>query len=120
MKCVKRQHKSFYSWRINGQMCFSELRWNDFVVKLPFLLHFQHSEEMYDSEIYRHQISEYYNPYVLDAEIQAGEFYSAGFEPATFFSRRDWNCEKPPNFLPPTQLTDMSPILPPLMSSFSS
>lgn len=31
---------------------------------------------MYDSEIYRHQIAEYYNPYVLDADIQAGEFYS--------------------------------------------
>lgn len=29
---------------------------------------------MYDPEIYRHQISEYYNPYVLDADIQAGEF----------------------------------------------
>lgn len=35
----------------------------------------QHSEEMYDPEIYRHQIAEYYNPYVLDADIQAGEFY---------------------------------------------
>lgn len=44
------------------------------VESLPFLLHFQHSEEMYDPEIYRHQISEYYNPYVLDAEIQTGEF----------------------------------------------
>ncbi|XP_056881695.1 transcription factor PU.1b isoform X1 [Takifugu flavidus] len=30
-----------------------------------------HSEEMYDPEIYRHPISDYYNPYVLDAEIQA-------------------------------------------------
>lgn len=30
---------------------------------------------MYDPEIYRHQIAEYYNPYVLDADIQAGEFY---------------------------------------------
>ncbi|XP_030269857.1 transcription factor PU.1b isoform X1 [Sparus aurata] len=30
-----------------------------------------HSEEMYDAEIYRHQITEYYNPYVLDADIQA-------------------------------------------------
>uniref|UniRef100_A0A8C2WVR9 Spi-1 proto-oncogene b n=1 Tax=Cyclopterus lumpus TaxID=8103 RepID=A0A8C2WVR9_CYCLU len=30
-----------------------------------------HSEEMYDPEIYRHQITEYYNPYVLDADIQA-------------------------------------------------
>ncbi|GLD47401.1 myosin-binding protein C, cardiac-type isoform X1, partial [Lates japonicus] len=30
-----------------------------------------HSEEMYDPEIYRHQIAEYYNPYVLDADIQA-------------------------------------------------
>ena len=30
---------------------------------------------MYDAEIYRHQITEYYNPYVLDADIQAGEFY---------------------------------------------
>lgn len=41
---------------------------------------------MYDPEIYRHQISEYYNPYVLDAEIQAGEFNfnSAGFEAAPF------------------------------------
>ncbi|XP_047437203.1 transcription factor PU.1b isoform X2 [Mugil cephalus] len=29
-----------------------------------------HTEEMYDPEIYRHQI-EYYNPYVLDADIQA-------------------------------------------------
>lgn len=39
---------------------------------------------MYDPEIYRHQISEYYNPYVLDAEIQAGEFNSnsTGFQPA--------------------------------------
>lgn len=54
------------------------------VKSLPFLLHFQHSEEMYDPEIYRHPISEYYNPYVLDAEIQAGEFNSnsAGFQPA--------------------------------------
>lgn len=34
----------------------------------------QHSEEMYDPEIYRHQITEYYNPYVLDADIQTGEF----------------------------------------------
>lgn len=41
---------------------------------------------MYDPDIYRHQISEYYNPYVLDAEIQAGEFNSdsAGFELASF------------------------------------
>lgn len=31
---------------------------------------------MYDPEIYRHPISDYYNPYVLDAEIQAGEFNS--------------------------------------------
>lgn len=30
---------------------------------------------MYDPEIYRHQIPEYYNPYVLDTDIQAGEFY---------------------------------------------
>ncbi|TNN80551.1 Transcription factor PU.1 [Liparis tanakae] len=30
-----------------------------------------HSEEMYDPEIYRHQIAEYYNPYVLDPDIQA-------------------------------------------------
>nr|XP_020488196.1 transcription factor PU.1 isoform X2 [Labrus bergylta] len=30
-----------------------------------------HSEEMYDPEIYRHQIAEYYNPYVLDTDIQA-------------------------------------------------
>uniref|UniRef100_A0A1A7XIU4 Spleen focus forming virus (SFFV) proviral integration oncogene spi1b n=1 Tax=Iconisemion striatum TaxID=60296 RepID=A0A1A7XIU4_9TELE len=30
-----------------------------------------HTEEMYESEIYRHPITEYYNPYVLDAEIQA-------------------------------------------------
>lgn len=44
--------------------------WNCFL----FLL-LQHSEEMYDAEIYRHQITEYYNPYVLDADIQAGEFY---------------------------------------------
>lgn len=29
---------------------------------------------MYDPEIYRHQITEYYNPYVLDADIQTGEF----------------------------------------------
>lgn len=40
-----------------------------------FHLLLQHSEEMYDPEIYRHQIAEYYNPYVLDADIQAGEFY---------------------------------------------
>lgn len=39
-----------------------------------FFLRLQHSEEMYDPEIYRHQISEYYNPYVLEADIQAGEF----------------------------------------------
>lgn len=53
-----------------------------------FLSRFQHSEEMYDPEIYRHQISEYYNPYVLDTEIQAGEFNSdsAGFEPPPFLS----------------------------------
>lgn len=38
-----------------------------------FLLCLQHSEEMYDPEIYRHQITEYYNPYVLDTDIQAGE-----------------------------------------------
>lgn len=53
---------------------------------------------MYDPEIYRHQISEYYNPYVLDAEIQAGEFNSnsAGFQPAPwfYFFRRDWNRQK--------------------------
>ncbi|KAF3686511.1 Transcription factor PU.1 [Channa argus] len=30
-----------------------------------------HSEEIYDTEIYRHQIAEYYNPYVLDPDIQA-------------------------------------------------
>lgn len=61
---------------------------NGFAVEtLPFLLHFQHSEEMYDPEIYRHQISEYYNPYVLDAEIQTGEFNSNsdGFERHLFF-----------------------------------
>lgn len=34
---------------------------------------FQHSEEIYDPEIYRHQISEYYNSYVLDQDIQTGE-----------------------------------------------
>ncbi|XP_068176304.1 transcription factor PU.1b isoform X2 [Antennarius striatus] len=28
-----------------------------------------HSEEIYDPEIYRHQISEYYNPYVLETDI---------------------------------------------------
>nr|XP_061811221.1 LOW QUALITY PROTEIN: transcription factor PU.1-like [Nerophis lumbriciformis] len=28
------------------------------------------SEELYDPEIYRHQIPEYYSPYVLDTEIQ--------------------------------------------------
>lgn len=28
---------------------------------------------MYDPEIYRHQISEYYNPYPLEGDIQAGE-----------------------------------------------
>ncbi|KAJ0056581.1 hypothetical protein NL108_010496, partial [Boleophthalmus pectinirostris] len=27
------------------------------------------SEEMYDPEIYRHQMAEYYNPYVLDSDI---------------------------------------------------
>lgn len=43
---------------------------------LSFLLRFQHSEEMYDPEMYRHPITDYYNPYVLDAEIQAGEFNS--------------------------------------------
>lgn len=41
-----------------------------------FLLCLQQSEEMYDPEIYRHQITEYYSPYVLDADIQAGEFNS--------------------------------------------
>lgn len=41
---------------------------------LVFLLLSQPSEDMYDPEIYRHQIAEYYNPYVLDADIQAGEF----------------------------------------------
>ncbi|KAM9410798.1 transcription factor PU.1b isoform 2-T2 [Pholidichthys leucotaenia] len=31
-----------------------------------------HTEEMYDSEIYRHQIADYYNnPYVLDTDIQS-------------------------------------------------
>lgn len=32
---------------------------------------------MYDPEIYRQQMAEYfqYNPYVLDADMQAGEFY---------------------------------------------
>lgn len=67
-------------------MCFSDQTWMLLQLK-PFLLHLQHSEEMYDPEIYRHQISEYYNPYVLDAEIQTGEFNSnsAGFEPAPFF-----------------------------------
>lgn len=30
---------------------------------------------MYESDLYRHQIAEYYNPYVLDGDIQAGEFY---------------------------------------------
>ncbi|XP_012706192.1 transcription factor PU.1b [Fundulus heteroclitus] len=30
-----------------------------------------HTEEMYESDIYRHQIAEYYNPYVLDTDIQA-------------------------------------------------
>ncbi|XP_037551265.1 transcription factor PU.1b [Nematolebias whitei] len=30
-----------------------------------------HAEEMYESDIYRHQIAEYYNPCVLDADIQA-------------------------------------------------
>lgn len=30
---------------------------------------------MYESDLYRHQIAEYYNPCVLDADIQAGEFY---------------------------------------------
>lgn len=39
-----------------------------------FYLLLQHAEEIYDPEIYRHQIAEYYNPYVLDADIQAGEF----------------------------------------------
>lgn len=39
-----------------------------------FVLIVQHSEEMYDPEIYRHPIAEYYNPYVLDADIQTGEF----------------------------------------------
>lgn len=39
-------------------------------------LFLQHSEEMYDSEIYRHHLqTEYYNPYVLDTDIQAGESY---------------------------------------------
>lgn len=44
-------------------------------LKLFFYLLLQHSEEIYDPEIYRHQIAEYYNPYVLEADIQAGEFY---------------------------------------------
>lgn len=48
---------------------FNEVLWLK-----PFFLRLQHSEEMYDPEIYRHQISEYYNPYVLEADIQAGEF----------------------------------------------
>lgn len=58
---------------------YTFLYWKDFFwhdilwLKLFFLLCLQHSEEMYDPEIYRHQISEYYNPYVLDADIQAGE-----------------------------------------------
>ncbi|KAK2853953.1 hypothetical protein Q5P01_006614 [Channa striata] len=30
-----------------------------------------HSEEIYDAEIYRHPIADYYSPYVLDADIQA-------------------------------------------------
>ncbi|KAM6943251.1 transcription factor PU.1b [Xenentodon cancila] len=30
-----------------------------------------HTDEMYESDIYRHQIAEYYNPYVLDADIPA-------------------------------------------------
>lgn len=46
-----------------------------FVAENVFNLFLQHSEEMYDSEIYRHQIAEYYNPYVLDTDIQAGESY---------------------------------------------
>lgn len=43
---------------------------------------------MYDPEIYRHPISDYYNPYVLDAEIQAGEFNSdsSRIELGPFFS----------------------------------
>lgn len=40
-----------------------------------FICIFQQPEEMYDPEIYRHQIAEYYNPYVLETDIQAGEFY---------------------------------------------
>lgn len=34
----------------------------------------QHSEEIYDPEIYRHQLTEYYNSYVLDQDIQTGEW----------------------------------------------
>lgn len=42
-------------------------------LKLFFLVS-QHSEEIYDTEIYRQQIAEYYNPYGLDPDIQPGEF----------------------------------------------
>ncbi|XP_004067084.1 transcription factor PU.1 isoform X3 [Oryzias latipes] len=35
-----------------------------------YLIPPQHTDEMYESDIYRHPIAEYYNPYVLDADIQ--------------------------------------------------
>lgn len=43
------------------------------LLKWCSMVFFQHSEEIYDPEIYRHQISEYYNSYVLDQDIQTGE-----------------------------------------------
>uniref|UniRef100_A0A8C6WEP2 Spi-1 proto-oncogene b n=1 Tax=Neogobius melanostomus TaxID=47308 RepID=A0A8C6WEP2_9GOBI len=43
------------------------------------------SEEMYDPEIYRHQMAEYYNPYVLETDIQSDHWeYHPSVHPVEF------------------------------------
>uniref|UniRef100_A0A8C5GCW7 Transcription factor PU.1-like n=1 Tax=Gouania willdenowi TaxID=441366 RepID=A0A8C5GCW7_GOUWI len=41
-----------------------------FTLLKGFHLFLQPTDEIYDPEIYRHQITEYYNPYVLETDIQ--------------------------------------------------
>lgn len=84
---------------------------------------------MYDPEIYRHQIPEYYNPYVLDTDIPAGEFDSdsAGFEPGAFsltlieiLRKKTKGTQKKQISTPPTQFAYATLIHPPLMTNFAS
>lgn len=78
---------------------------------------------MYDPEIYRHPISDYYNPYVLDAEMQAGKFNSDSvrIEPAPFLA--SWlklKRKKAQILILPTRFAYVAPLHPPRMSNIAS